>query len=112
MDPAWVSGACVSRQRVAGAGRGSLASGCGGYEEREERLRTRAQRGRTWWKSYSRSDFDLIDFKGGRNYDEAQVQSAIPRVDLGSLFFFERRLHGSKTNYSSLCRCHQLPGLD
>jgi hypothetical protein len=36
------------------------------------RLRTRAQRGRTWWKSYSRSDFDLADFKGGRNYDEGR----------------------------------------
>jgi hypothetical protein len=26
-------------------------------------------------ESYSRSDFDLVDFKGGRNYDEAHFES-------------------------------------
>ena len=60
MDPVWVSGACVSRRRVAGEGEGSRATGCGGCEKYEEWLRTRAQRGRTWWKSYSRSDFNLL----------------------------------------------------
>src|SRR5262249_19759581 len=26
-------------------------------------------------RSYSRPDFDLVDFKDGRNYDEAQLES-------------------------------------
>jgi len=35
----------VSRQRVVGRGRGSLASGCGEYEKREGWPRTRAEKG-------------------------------------------------------------------
>src|SRR5713101_246372 len=48
---------------------GFLTSGCGGYESCKVRPRTRAERVRTWWPSYSRSDYrlrsDVVDFKIG-----------------------------------------------
>jgi hypothetical protein len=38
------------------------------------RRRSWLMKKKPWWKSYSRSDLDLVDFQGGRNCDEAQVE--------------------------------------
>jgi hypothetical protein len=64
------------RQVVAGA-RGFPASGCGGRERRKVEIQTKAEKGRTWWHGYSRSDcrlhFDVVDFTAGQNCDEAHI---------------------------------------
>src|SRR5664280_3151426 len=64
--------------------RGFRASDCGASETREARLRARAETGQTWQPSYSRPacrlPCEVVDFKAGQDYDEAQLLSETPRA--------------------------------
>jgi hypothetical protein len=57
----------------------SPASGRGDCEKCEQWLRTRAETDQTWQPSYGRLDSglrsDVVEFKGGRNCDEGQIQA-------------------------------------
>ena len=55
----WARGDCASTQRVVGGARGFPASGCDAHGKCESWLRTRVQRGQTWWQINSRSAFQL-----------------------------------------------------